>query len=61
MFWEGIASASRAAQKAGVHTAAAEPGSGQEFDKEMQRRTFCNLYLLDRYVCCVSLFRISLI
>lgn len=48
MFWEGIASASRAAQKAGVQTAAAELGGGQEFDKEMQRRIFCNLYLLDR-------------
>lgn len=56
MFWEGIASASRAAQKAGVHTAAAELGGGHEFDKEMQRRTFCNIYLLDRYVTCVSLY-----
>ncbi|KAL5044236.1 hypothetical protein BDW71DRAFT_186282 [Aspergillus fruticulosus] len=51
-FWEGISSACRAAQKAGVHTATTDPGSDgvQEFEKEMQRRTFCNLYLLDSHL-----------
>ncbi|KAL4977904.1 hypothetical protein BDW66DRAFT_26869 [Aspergillus desertorum] len=51
-FWEGIASACRAAQKAGVLTAAS--GSGSEvvhgFAIEMQRRTLCNLYLLDSHL-----------
>ncbi|KAL4954298.1 hypothetical protein BDW69DRAFT_183667 [Aspergillus filifer] len=51
-FWEGIASASRAAQKAGVHTAAAVPNSvgASGFEREMQMRTFCNLYLLDSHL-----------
>ncbi|KAL4787649.1 hypothetical protein BJX76DRAFT_345512 [Aspergillus varians] len=48
-FWEGIASACRAAQKAGVHTAAISGGT-DELEKEMQRRTFCNLYLLDSHL-----------
>ncbi|KAL4799369.1 hypothetical protein BDV19DRAFT_385614 [Aspergillus venezuelensis] len=51
-FWEGIASASRAAQKAGVHTAASVPVSGgaSDFERKIQRRTFCNLYLLDSHL-----------
>ncbi|KAL4965285.1 fungal specific transcription factor domain-containing protein [Aspergillus stella-maris] len=51
-FWEGIASASRAAQKAGVHTTAAVSISGAtgEFERELQRRAFCNLYLLDSHL-----------
>ncbi|KAL4942104.1 hypothetical protein BDV06DRAFT_193121, partial [Aspergillus oleicola] len=51
-FWEGIASASRAAQKAGLHTASSVSASGDagQFEKEMQRRTFCNLYLLDSHL-----------
>lgn len=56
-FWEGIASASRAAQKAGIHTdtgASKESrvpknDSAQELDKEVRRRIFCSLYVLDRY------------
>lgn len=55
-FWEGIASASRAAQKAGIHTdnttfeenLALHNDTGKELDKETRRRTFCSLYVLDR-------------
>lgn len=51
-FWEGIASASRAAQQAGLHRDApgAENDGAQELEKEMRRRIFCSLYVLDRYV-----------
>lgn len=56
-FWEGIASASRAAQKAGVHTdtivlkESLDPrnDSARELDKEVRRRVFCSLFVLDRY------------
>lgn len=52
-FWEGIASACSAAQKAGIHTVAPVPGEGrsQVLEKEMRRRTLCGLYVLDRCVC----------
>ncbi|KAJ5532195.1 hypothetical protein N7494_008747 [Penicillium frequentans] len=56
-FWEGIASASRAAQKAGVHTDTAlkeslDPsnGSARELHKEVRRRVFCSLYVLDSHL-----------
>jgi hypothetical protein len=55
-FWEGIASASRAAQKAGIHTDTTlfeeslvpQNDTSKELDKEARRRTFCSLYVLDR-------------
>ncbi|KAI1380699.1 hypothetical protein F4677DRAFT_404340 [Hypoxylon crocopeplum] len=51
-FWEGIACASRAAQKAGIHTDS--PTSRydgiQELGKEMRRRTLCSLYILDSHL-----------
>lgn len=51
-FWEGVACASQAAQKAGIHTDIDGPGAGgiDELEKEMRRRTFCTLYMLDRCV-----------
>ncbi|KAI0595294.1 hypothetical protein F4775DRAFT_595388 [Biscogniauxia sp. FL1348] len=51
-FWEGIACASRAAQKAGMHTATSGSGKGgaDELGKEVQRRTFCSLYVLDSHL-----------
>lgn len=57
-FWEGVASASRAAQKAGIHREATDcrrsppllqENGAQELEKEVRRRTFCSLYALDRY------------
>ncbi|KAM3083611.1 hypothetical protein ACMFMG_004256 [Clarireedia jacksonii] len=52
-FWEGIASASQAAQKAGIHCDRSDLAekSNCELEKEMRRRVFCSLYLskkLDR-------------
>ncbi|KAJ5892904.1 hypothetical protein N7504_009595 [Penicillium tannophilum] len=57
-FWEGIASASRAAQKAGVHTdtialkESLDPknDSARELDNEVRRRVFCSLYVLDSHL-----------
>ncbi|GKZ25416.1 hypothetical protein AbraIFM66951_000625 [Aspergillus brasiliensis] len=51
-FWEGIASACSAAQKAGIHTVAPVPGedSAQVLEKEMRRRTLCGLYVLDSHL-----------
>lgn len=57
-FWEGIASASRAAQKSGIHTDATGPGessisrqdSAKYLEREVQRRTFCSLYALDSHL-----------
>ena len=55
-FWGCIALASRAAPKAGIHTDTAsiesrvsQNGSAQELDREVRRRVFCSLYVLDRY------------
>lgn len=51
-FWEQIGFASQAAQKAGLH--ADIPGTGdvaaEEWEREMRRRIFCSLYVLDRCV-----------
>jgi hypothetical protein len=49
-FWEGITYATQAAQKVGLHTEASNLGDGgfTELEKEMRRRTYCNLYILDR-------------
>ncbi|KFA61555.1 hypothetical protein S40285_03978 [Stachybotrys chlorohalonatus IBT 40285] len=51
-FWEGVACASQAAQKAGIHTDIDGPGAGgiDELEKEMRRRTFCTLYMLDSHL-----------
>ncbi|OQE47076.1 hypothetical protein PENCOP_c001G00335 [Penicillium coprophilum] len=56
-FWEGIASACRAAQKAGIHphtTSLMESqlakDSAQELERDIQRRTFCSLYVLDSHL-----------
>lgn len=56
-FWEGLASASRAAQKAGIHiddTDSTEffskQDSAKELEREVRRRTFCSLYLLDSHL-----------
>lgn len=48
-FWEGIAFASQAAQKAGIHRDSFDPGNKSwELEKEMRRRVLCSLYILDR-------------
>ncbi|KAJ5834328.1 hypothetical protein N7447_000354 [Penicillium robsamsonii] len=56
-FWEGIASACRAAQKAGIHTHLTSlmesqlgKDSAQELERDVQRRTFCSLYVLDSHL-----------
>lgn len=49
-FWEGIISACSAALTAGIYTDASvqEYYGAQELEKEMNRRTFCVIYILDR-------------
>ncbi|CAI7565653.1 unnamed protein product [Penicillium palitans] len=56
-FWEGIGSACRAAQKAGIHTdttglmgSQLPKDSAQELERDVQRRTFCGLYVLDSHL-----------
>ncbi|KKZ63382.1 hypothetical protein EMCG_02313 [[Emmonsia] crescens] len=57
-FWESIASAARAAQMAGIHTDATvsrespifQEESAQELEREVRRRTFCSLYVLDSHL-----------
>ncbi|KAJ5507322.1 hypothetical protein N7527_009465 [Penicillium freii] len=56
-FWEGIGSACRAAQKAGIHTdttglmgSQLPKDSAQELERDIQRRTFCSLYVLDSHL-----------
>ncbi|CAI7654281.1 unnamed protein product [Penicillium discolor] len=56
-FWEGIGSACRAAQKAGIHTdttglmgSQIPKDSAQELERDVQRRTFCGLYVLDSHL-----------
>ncbi|KAI1881782.1 hypothetical protein JX265_000608 [Neoarthrinium moseri] len=48
-FWEGIAHASHAAQKAGIHTNSTSPGDYGDtmVEKEMRQRTLCVLYAID--------------
>ncbi|KAJ5602578.1 hypothetical protein N7537_005534, partial [Penicillium hordei] len=55
--WEGIGSACRAAQKAGIHTdtigfvgSQFARDSAQELERDIQRRTFCSLYVLDSHL-----------
>lgn len=45
-FWKGQVSAIRVAQKVGIHRQAAF--GVQELDEEIRRKTFCNLYVMDR-------------
>jgi hypothetical protein len=48
-FWEGVAYASQAAQKARMYNDSSIPSNSScEWDQEMQRRVFCVLYILDR-------------
>ncbi len=48
-FWEAIGTASQAAQKAGIQRETIDSGnSHSDFEKEMRRRVFCCLYILDR-------------
>ncbi|KLJ10023.1 hypothetical protein EMPG_14560 [Blastomyces silverae] len=57
-FWEGIASACRAAQNAGIHTVPTDTldsffstgDSAQELEREVRRMTFCTLYVLDSHL-----------
>ncbi|KAK4235420.1 hypothetical protein C8A03DRAFT_17836, partial [Achaetomium macrosporum] len=51
-FWDGIVSACRAALKAGIHTDATVPGyyGAQKLEQELNRRTFCSLYVLDSHL-----------
>ncbi|KAL8791272.1 MAG: hypothetical protein Q9213_000229 [Squamulea squamosa] len=50
-FWEGIAAASQAAQKAGIQRDSSGPENDSwELEKEMRRRVFCSLYLLDSHL-----------
>lgn len=50
-FWECLSYATRVAQQIGIHSnAMLWSSSADELDKEMGRRTFCNLYVWDRYV-----------
>ncbi|RDW78578.1 fungal specific transcription factor domain-containing protein [Aspergillus mulundensis] len=51
-FWEGIAAASRAAQKAGIHADASFPSTNgaQNLEREIERRTLCSLYVLDSHL-----------
>ncbi|EAQ84246.1 hypothetical protein CHGG_10650 [Chaetomium globosum CBS 148.51] len=50
-FWEMISCASRVAQHIGLHLdAVISASSADEMDKEMTRRTYCNLYIWDSYL-----------
>lgn len=49
-FWEGIGAASQAAQKAGIQGHHCDSINNSELDKEMCRRVYCSLYVLDRSV-----------
>lgn len=50
-FWERLSYATRVAQQIGLHSNTMRwSSSADELDKEMGRRTFCNLYVWDRYV-----------
>ena len=49
-FWESLSCATRVAQQIGLHRdTIVWPSSVDELEKEMSRRTFCNLYIWDRY------------
>ncbi|CRG92720.1 Pyrimidine pathway regulatory protein 1 [Talaromyces islandicus] len=47
-FWESLSRAVQVAQTVGLHSEAARSRPGMdEIDKEMERRTFCNLFIWD--------------
>ena len=49
-FWEVLSCAIRVAQRVGIHSDATTwMHDMDELEKEMRRRTFCNLYIWDRY------------
>lgn len=49
-FWETLGHAIQAAQRVGIHKELdASTHAVDEVKKEMRRRTFCNLYIFDRY------------
>ena len=49
-FWEALSCAIRVAQRVGIRSDAVTWVHGMdELEKEMRRRTFCNLYIWDRY------------
>ena len=49
-FWEALSCATRVAQRVGIRSDAATWMHGMdELEKEMRRRTYCNLYIWDRY------------
>ena len=51
VFWEALSYATRVAQQIGLHLDTMTWASSvDELEKEMRRRTFCNLYIWDRYV-----------
>ena len=54
-FWEALSCAIRVAQRVGIRSDTAIWMHGMdELEKEMRRRTFCNLYIWDRYEGCGS-------
>ena len=60
-FWEGIASACQAAQKAGIQRDSPDPGNNSwELEKEMRRRVFCSLFALDRYLSPPTIPKVTL-
>lgn len=51
-FWEVLGRAIRVAQSIGIHSDEERPRQGmEETDQEMERRTFCNLYIWDSLHC----------
>ena len=56
VFWEALSYATRVAQQIGLHLDTMTCASSvDELEKEMRRRTFCNLYVWDRYVVWIIL------
>lgn len=57
VFWEALSYATRVAQQIGLHLDTMTWASSvDELEKEMGRRTICNLYVWDRYVPRVIFF-----
>ena len=54
MYWEALSNAIRVAQRIGLHVDITSSRSMDELEKEMRRRTFCILYIWDRYVLCTE-------
>ena len=47
-YWEGIARASQAAQKAEIHCSRPSVSNDWDMETEMRRRVLCSLYIFDR-------------